>query len=146
MKRNNNSNKYFVNGPINSGIIAGLISNNQSKHDTGALCIFLGQVRADKKDGSKVRSIHYSAYLEMAEKEIDAIKQNVSKKLDVSNIAVLHSIGEVRCGEISVLVLVSSAHRRESIESLGFIINEIKTKVPVWKKEIYEDGSFRWTE
>jgi molybdopterin synthase catalytic subunit len=58
----------------------------------------------------------------------------------------LHSIGEVKCGEISVLVLVSFAHREKCFESLKFIVNEIKTKVPIWKKEIYDDGSYRWIE
>ena len=77
---------------------------------------------------------------------IEKIKDDASKKFGLSNIVILHSSGEVKCGEISVLVLVSSAHRGECFESLEFIVNEIKSKVPIWKKEIYNDGSSRWVE
>jgi molybdopterin synthase catalytic subunit len=138
--------KYFVNGPIDSEIISELFSNNQSDLKIGAQCIFLGQVRADEKDKSRVQSIHYSAYAEMAEKEFEKIKKDTVNKFSLSTIKILHSVGEVKCGEISVLVLVSSAHRGECFESLKFIVNEIKTKVPIWKKEIYDDGSSRWIE
>jgi len=146
MNSNNKTYKYFVNSPISSKIIDRLVSDNQSNLGLGAQSIFLGQVRADKNDKSRVRSIQYSAYVEMAEKEIEKIKETVIKKFDLSNINIFHSIGEVKTGEISVLVLVSSAHREECFESLKFIVNEIKTKVPIWKKEIYEDGSYRWIE
>lgn len=127
-------------------MISELVSKNQSNHGSGAQSMFLGKVRADEKDKSRVQSIHYSAYIEMAEKEIDKIKVNVTKKFGISNIEIFHSIGKVRCGEISVLVLVSSAHRGECFESLKFIVNEIKTKVPIWKKEIHDDGSSSWVE
>ena len=143
---NSNKYKYFVNGPIKTEMISGLVSDIRSNPNLGAQSIFLGQVRADKNNKSKVQSIHYSAYAEMAEKEIEKIKKNVLKKYGLLNINILHSLGEVKCGEISVLVLVSSVHRGECFESLKYIVNEIKTKVPIWKKEIYEDGSYRWVE
>jgi molybdopterin synthase catalytic subunit len=146
MSSKNNTYKYFVNGPISSEIIAQLVSDNQENHELGAQSIFLGQVRADKKHGLRVQSIHYSSYAEMAEKEIETIKKNVINKFGLSNINILHSIGEVKCGKISVLVLVSSPHREECFESLKYIVNEIKTKVPIWKKEIYDDGSYRWVK
>jgi molybdopterin synthase catalytic subunit len=146
MNVNYSVNKCFVDGPVSSEIISGLVSNYQSNHELGAQCIFLGKVRADEKDQSKVQSIHYSAYAEMAENEIEKIKENAVKEYGLLNINILHSLGEVKCGEISVLVLVSSAHRGECFESLKFIVNEIKTKVPIWKKEIYDDGSYRWAE
>ena len=146
MKLDNNIHNLFVRGPINSDIVAKLISENQSNHEFGAQNIFLGRVRADKKGDARVQSIHYSAYEEMAEKEIIKIKENAAEKFGLSNISILHSIGEVKCGEISVLVLVSSPHREKCFESLKFIVNEIKTKVPIWKKEIYDDRSSRWIE
>lgn len=139
-------NKCFVDGPVRSEIISGFVSNYQSNRELGTQCMFLGKVRADEKDKSRVQSIHYSSYAEMAEKEIEKIKENAVKKYGLLNINILHSLGEVKCGEISVLVLVSSAHRGECFESLKFIVNEIKTKVPIWKKEIYDDGSYRWVE
>jgi molybdopterin synthase catalytic subunit len=146
MNLQNSKYKYFVNGPVSSEIITSLFLDNQSNHEIGAQDIFLGQVRADKKDESGVQSIYYSAYVEMAENEIEKISENTAKQFSLSNINILHSIGEVKCGEISVLVLVSSAHREGCFESLKYIVNEIKTKVPIWKKEIYDDGSYRWVE
>jgi len=146
MNLNYSVNKCFVNGPVSSETISGLVSNYQSNLEIGAQCMFLGKVRADEKDKSRVQSIHYSAYAEMAEKEIGKIKENAVKEYRLLNINILHSLGEVKCGEISVLVLVSSAHREECFGSLKFIVNEIKTKVPIWKKEIYDDGSYRWVE
>ena len=138
--------KYFADGPVNSEMISELVSGNKSNHKIGAQCMFLGKVRADEKVKSRVQSIHYSAYTEMAEKEIEKIKENAVNEYGPLNINILHSLGEVKCGEISVLVLISSAHREECFGSLKFIVNEIKTKVPIWKKEIYDDGSYRWVE
>jgi molybdopterin synthase catalytic subunit len=146
MNNNNSTYKYFVDGPIGTEVISGLVSNYQSKHELGVQCIFLGQVRADEKDKSRVQSIQYSAYVEMAEMEMVKIKEDAVKKYGLSGINMLHSLGELNCGEISVLVLVSSAHREECFESLKYVVNEIKTKVPIWKKEIYDDGSYRWVE
>lgn len=146
MSINYSVNKCFVDGPVSSEIISGLVSNHQSNHELGAQCMFLGKVRADKKDKSRVQSIHYSAYAEMAEKEIEKIKENAVKEYGLFNINIFHSLGKVKCGDISVLVLVSSSHREGCFESLKYIVNEIKSKVPIWKKEIYDDGSYRWVE
>lgn len=143
---NNTKYKYFIKGPIASEMISELVKDNQSNHESGAQSIFLGQVRADKINNSRVLSIDYSAYTEMAEKEIETIKENAFHKYGLSNVKILHSIGEVKSGEISVLVLVSSAHSEECFDSLKYIIREIKTKVPIWKKEICSDGSHRWPE
>jgi len=143
---------FLINGPISPEMIKELISDFQSKTDLGAHSIFLGQVRADKKDNiksqhiSRVSSIYYYAYEEMAEKEIEIIKEDAFKKFGLSYIYINHSIGKVKCGEISFLVIVSSAHREKCYESLKCIVNEIKNKVPIWKKELYEDGSYTWRE
>lgn len=138
--------KSFVSGPISPELITGVISEHQLNTETGAHSLFLGQVRADQKDKSKVTNITYSCYEEMAEKEFEKIKLDAMKLYKLQNIYILHSLGEVRTGEVSMLVMVTSAHRENCLEALKFIVNEIKTKVPVWKKEIYEDGSFRWVE
>jgi molybdopterin synthase catalytic subunit len=146
MNRDKAKYKYFVDGPISSEIISGLISGNQYNHKLGAQSMFLGQVRADKHGESIVHCIHYSAYTEMAEKEIEKIKETAANQFGLSNINILHSIGEVKCGGISVFVLISSVHREDCFDSLKYIVNEIKTKVPIWKKEIYNDGSYKWIE
>jgi len=146
-------NESFVNGPISSALIAGIISACQSNTQLGAHSLFLGQVRGDLKDtpennaiSFRVTKIIYSCYKEMAEKEFERIKQEALSSFNIQRIHIFHSLGQVETGEISMLVIVSSAHRENCFEALKFIVKEIKTKVPIWKKEIYEDGSYRWAE
>jgi molybdopterin synthase catalytic subunit len=144
-------NKSLIYGPIGSGLIASIISEYQSNTELGSHCLFLGQVRADQKDKSKISAISlkvtniiYTGYEIMADKEIENIKQKALRLFSLHSIHIVHSLGEVRTGEISMLAMVSSEHRENCFEALKFIVNKIKTKVPIWKKEIYEDGSFRW--
>lgn len=136
----------LVKGPISPKKVAELISEHQTKTDLGAHSLFLGQVRADEKNESKVVYIEYSAYDEMAEKEISNIKEDAIKKFELTCVHINHSLGNVKAGELSLLVMVSAPHRENCLESLKFIVSEIKKRVPIWKKEKFEDGSYRWVE
>jgi molybdopterin synthase catalytic subunit len=153
MTQINVEHKFLIKGPINVNMVSDLIVKHQTKHELGTHSLFLGQVRADeiilKEDtekGSRVKSIVYSAYEEMAEKEIFNIKEDTIKKYSLNCLHIYHSIGEVKTGEISLLVMASSSHRENCFDSLRYVVNEIKNKVPIWKKEIFEDGSHRWIE
>ena len=66
------------------------------------------------------------------------------KLYDLSCAHIYHSIGEVKAGEMSLLVMVSASHRRDTFPALKYIVEQIKAKAPVWKKEIYEDESYKW--
>jgi len=138
--------KYFVNGPIGPVFVAESLSNHQSKHNIGAHSMFLGQVRVDEKDGIQVVSMDYSAYTDMAEKTIAEIREPYFGKYDLSCLHIHHSIGEVKVGEISLFVFVSSPHRKDCIKAIEELVEDIKYKVPIWKKELLSDGSERWVD
>lgn len=92
----------------------------------------------------KVLKLEYEAYTPMALKELQKLCDQVRQKWEVLKIAVVHRIGEVPIGEASVIIVVSSAHRRESLEAVHWAIDELKATVPIWKKEFYEDGETSW--
>ncbi len=137
---------YFREGAISADFIAGSISAHGSKKNIGAHALFLGQVRADAVAGSTVEAIEYSAYEGMANAEIGRIREEAFTKFPLTCLHVYHSTGRVRAGEISLFVFVSAAHRRESIRAMEWIVEEIKYKVPVWKKEYLSDGQTRWID
>ena len=136
----------FIQGPIKPQFIAEQIARHNTKHNIGAHSIFLGQVRADEVDSKKVKGIEYSAYEDMADKEISRIRESAFAKWLLSCLHIYHSNGQVKTGEISLFVFVSAGHRTECLEAVHQIVEEIKHKVPIWKKEILEDGSARWVE
>lgn len=133
---------------INSAITADFIGNSIAKHSSkteiGANAIFLGQVRNDIKNNTEVSSIEYSAHNEMAEKIFETIREEAFLKFDMVCMHIYHSIGKVKTGEISLFVFVSCKHREQSFKALEWIVEEIKNKVPIWKKENYEDGNYSW--
>lgn len=138
---------YLCTGPITQKIIAALIDKIGSGTDTGGHSMFLGQVRADKKDGKSVVAIEYSAYDEMVIKEADKISDQILSEFpDSKSINIIHSTGIVRAGEISLAVVVSAGHRRQAIDACNKAVELIKEKFPVWKKEIFEDNSSGWKE
>ena len=137
---------YFIEGRIESDFVAEQIAKHSSKKDIGAHTIFLGQVREDSKDGKSVQSIIYSAYNEMAEAEFQKIKDNIFSKYDIRCLHIYHSIGSVKAGELSLFVFLSGKHREKLFDILSEIVDDIKAKVPIWKKEIYDNGSEEWVE
>ncbi len=112
----------------------------------GSMFVFKGIARRDKTEKGFVKEIFYEVYEEMAENEIGKVKHDALNKFKVEDIYLKHRIGRVRVGEVSLLVAILSAHRKSGIEAIDYIIDEIKFKVPIWKKEIFEDGSYRWRE
>lgn len=145
MKKSEKKN-YFVEGPISCQLIADSISNHSHKLTIGAHDIFLGQVRSDEKEGKKVVAIEYSAYEAMAQEELLRIRENIFEKYKITCMHIYHSKGIVKAGEICLFVFVSSGHRGEVFKALEDTVEQIKSKVPVWGKEILEDDSFVWKE
>ena len=138
---------YLITGPITSVVISSLISRLAERTDAGGHSIFLGQVRADKINGKKVRAIEYSAYEEMVRTEADKIKEIIlSEFADTKSVDIVHSTGLVNAGEISLLVIVSAGHRKQAIEACSKTVELIKDKFPIWKKEIFEDSSHEWKQ
>jgi molybdopterin synthase catalytic subunit len=121
------------------------IDNLSKMMDSGGHSIFIGQVRADNIGGKKVKAIEYSAYEGMVKTEADKIKETIlSEFRDTHSVEIVHSTGIVNSGEISLFVLVSSGHRHQAIEACSKAVELIKDKLPVWKKEIFDDDSHIW--
>ncbi len=139
--------KYLVKGPIKTKLIATYLEGLGEMKDCGGHATFMGQVRSDKLDAKTVKSIEYSAYEEMVAKEAEHIKSVTREAFsDVQLIEILHAIGEVKCGELSLFVLVAAGHRDQAFRACRHIVEMIKINYPVWKKEIFEDDSHHWKE
>ena len=134
----------FIEGAISPEFIAQSIAKHQVKTQIGAHDIFLGQVRADMINGKEVVAIEYSAYEEMANKQFHEIKEDAFKKFDLACMHIYHSIGRVNTGQICLFVFASSPHRKTVFEALQFVVEEIKQKVPVFGKELFEGDSYQW--
>ena len=134
----------FIDGAISPEKIANSIAHHQVKTNIGAHDIFLGQVRADKIDGKTVKAIDYSAYEEMANQEFHNIRETAFEKFDLTCMHIYHSKGVVKSGEICLFVFTSSAHRKAAMDACRFVVEEIKAKVPVFGKEVFEDDTHQW--
>ncbi|XP_028399025.1 molybdopterin synthase catalytic subunit-like isoform X2 [Dendronephthya gigantea] len=111
----------------------------------GATSIFVGTTR-DTFNGKRVVRLEYEAYEPMAKKELAKICQDIHKKWNVLKIAIVHRIGLVPISEASVVIAISSVHRKESLEAVQYCIDTLKATVPIWKKEVYDDGQSTWKE
>jgi molybdopterin synthase catalytic subunit len=134
----------FKNGAISSQFIGDSISKHQSKTSIGAHNIFLGQVRADEVDGKAITAIEYTAHEEMANAKFFEIREATFGKFNLTCMHIYHSLGVVNAGEICLFVFVSSPRRKEVFKALEYVVEEIKAKVPVFGKEIFEDESHQW--
>ena len=105
----------------------------------GAVNVFIGNVRSRAHD-KNVRWLEYEAYESMAVAEIRKIIEVAAQRWGLLGWAVSHRIGTLKPGETAIAVAVSAPHRTESFEACEFIVDEIKAKVPIWKKEVFEDG------
>lgn len=115
----------------------------QVRRDTnGAVVTFLGTTR-DNFEGKRVIILEYEAFPEMAVKKLEEIAQQLKAEFGIDDIAIAHRIGPVPIGEISLVVAVASPHRKEAFFACHAAVDRLKETVPIWKKEVYEDGS-RW--
>mmetsp|Transcript_35961 Transcript_35961/g.43416 ORF Transcript_35961/g.43416 Transcript_35961/m.43416 type:complete len:153 (-) Transcript_35961:1175-1633(-) len=111
----------------------------------GAVATFSGVTR-NNFEGRTVLRLEYEAYIPMAEAKLKEVCAKIREKWhNVTKIALAHRIGVVSVGETSVIIAVSSPHRRAALEATNFAINDLKATVPIWKKEMYEDGEI-WKE
>ena len=114
------------------------------RDESGAVALFYGVVRNENM-GRNVQYLEYDAYPEMAIKKMKEVADEVRAKFPVTGVGVLHRIGRLEIGETSLLVAVSSGHRTEAFEACHYAVDRIKQIVPIWKKEVWEDGE-EWIE
>ncbi|HYL44749.1 MAG TPA: molybdenum cofactor biosynthesis protein MoaE [Ktedonobacteraceae bacterium] len=115
-----------------------------SHASVGGIVIFEGVVR-DHARGKQIRYLEYDAYPEMAEQQILVIVNEAQKRWGVEHIAVAHRFGRLEIGEASVIIVVATPHRAEAFEACRYIIDTLKTTVPIWKKEVATNGE-EWVE
>ncbi len=116
---------------------------SQVRRDTnGAVVTFLGTTR-NHFQGRRVVTLEYEAFEEMAVKKLEEIRQEIRAEFSIEDIAIAHRIGIVPIGEVSLVVAVASPHRVEAFHACHKAVDRLKETVPIWKKEVFEDGS-RW--
>ena len=106
----------------------------------GAVCLFVGVVR-NENGGRAVRRLEYEAYEEMALPLMEEIAREVATRWPVTGVEMVHRLGALSIGEPSVAVAVTSPHRAEAFEACRYAIDNLKSRVPIWKKEFYADGA-----
>lgn len=134
----------FVEEAISPAFIADSIAKHSTNLQIGGHSIFLGQVRADEKEGQTVTAIHYSAYTDMALQTAHRIREDVFAEYDLTCMHIYHSLGRVNVGEICLFVFTSSKHRKAAIQACDTLVERIKNELPVWGEEIMISGTSQW--
>ncbi len=124
----------LVRGPIDLASLSGTTPQD------GALCLFVGVVRNENR-GRPVLRLEYEAYEEMALSLMQQIAAETRRRFPVTEVRLVHRLGRLEIGEPSVAVAVASPHRAEAFAASRFAIDTLKSQVPIWKKELYADGS-----
>jgi molybdopterin synthase catalytic subunit len=118
------------------------ITRQVRKDTNGAVVTFLGTTRVFS-EGKRVLKLEYEAYQDMALKKLEEIRQEMRAQFGVEDVAIAHRTGPVDIGQISLVVAVASPHRQEAFFACHRVVDRVKEIVPIWKKEVFEEGS-RW--
>lgn len=116
-----------------------------SSVSAGATVLFVGTVR-DVNDGRAVTGIEYSAYEQMALAEMTRIAEEARTRFSIERLVVEHRVGTLVLGDASVVIAVAHARRAPALDAARFVIEELKRRVPVWKREHYADGTREWVD
>jgi molybdopterin synthase catalytic subunit/molybdopterin converting factor small subunit len=125
----------LVEGPLDLGSGIGEVADERA----GAIATFQGTVRRQSR-GREVIALEYEAYGGMAEKVMAEIADGVKARYDLCEVAIAHRVGRCAVGEVSVAIAVSAPHRQDALSACRDVIDELKERVPLWKKELYEGG------
>ncbi|XP_068638893.1 molybdopterin synthase catalytic subunit [Aristolochia californica] len=128
----------------NSSIDLNKYINSVHSPHSGAIATFAGTTR-DSFEGKVVVELRYEAYVPMAVRRLKSICSSARSSWNLDYIAVAHRLGPVPVGDSSVFVAVSAVHRSDALDACKYIIDELKASVPIWKKEVYENGEV-WKE
>ena len=114
-----------------------------SNDKAGAIVVFEGWVR-DHNEGKKVSSLEYQVYKELALKEGEKILQEAREKFNIHDVLSVHREGHLKLGEIAIWIGATASHRDDAFKATRYVIDEIKHRLPVWKKEHYVDHKADW--
>jgi molybdopterin synthase catalytic subunit len=127
--------------PIDHAAITDRVRSNQA----GAVCSFLGTVREMTGDRQTL-ALDYEAYPDMALKTMADLEAEARKRWPIVEVALVHRVGHLELGEISVVVAVSCPHRHQAFDACRWLIDTLKEVVPIWKKEVWADGTEEWVQ
>lgn len=128
--------------PIEVGEIAAELRDD----GVGAVASFVGTVRSDTSDGRRLCGLEYHAYEAMATEQMEAIRERAMAKYDIRDATIVHRLGRLNLGEASIAVVAVAAHRAAAFDACRWMIDAVKIDVPIWKKDIWADGSVSWVE
>ncbi len=133
--------RFVTREPIDIGALIGIVSDP----GRGGTVAFLGSVRRGEEDGP-VAAIAYSAYEEMLEVEFARIVAEAEARWPEAGIVARHRIGEVPAGAPSIAAVAAAPHRDAAFQAARYVVEEAKRRLPVWKRERFDDGTERWRE
>ena len=119
------------------------IINSVKDDQAGAIDFFIGTIRNFSEAG-KIEGIFYESYTTMAEESLKQIENEAGQKWDVKKLTIIHRIGDLSIGDISLAVAVSTPHRDDAFKACRYIVERIKHEIPMWKKEKIVGGEGRW--
>ncbi len=132
----------IVDRPIELGRLIGAVRTDAM----GGLVTFVGYVRATSDDGRPVDGLSYEAHRDLALEAMRTIGAEASARFGPARVAIVHRTGVLGLGEAAVAIAVASAHRAAAFDACEYAIDELKRRVPIWKKERYLDGDAAWRE
>jgi len=127
--------------PVSAAALAAAVAATAN----GAIVTFEGRVRV-RNQGRSVIRLHYESYDAMADEVLKEIVAEARNRFGAGEIAVRHRSGSLEIGEVAVAIAASAPHRAAAFDSVRYVIEQIKTRLPIWKREEYEDGTSRWLE
>ena len=140
----------FVEGAIPPAFISESIAKHATRTDIGGHEIFLGQVRADEQRATSneqrlIVAIDYTAYRDMANEQMTAIREEAFVRWPgITCLHVHHSLGMIKAGGLCFMVFASAPHRQQAREAVAFVTDEVKKRLPIFGKEILSDGTHVW--
>ncbi|HET7456554.1 MAG TPA: molybdenum cofactor biosynthesis protein MoaE [Gemmatimonadaceae bacterium] len=131
----------IVHAPIDAAAVLAEVASDGS----GASVLFVGTVR-EFNDGRAVTGIDYTAYEAMAGREMEAIVAEAAERFETPHVVVEHRLGTLAVREASVVIAVSHARRAPAMDAARYVIEQLKARVPIWKREHYADGTREWVD
>ena len=131
----------IVSRPIDAAALIAAVASDAH----GATSLFLGTVR-EVNDGRAVTGMDYTAYDAMASRELAKIAHEAVERFGGVAIAVEHRLGTLALGDVSVAIAAAHAHRAHALDATRFVIEQLKKRVPIWKREHYTDGTREWID
>lgn len=128
-------------GPIDTREVLSRVGAEED----GAVALFLGIVR-NSNEGRRVSGMEYEGYAEMAQEQLADIVGEAAVRAQTDRVAAVHRLGALGVGEVSVAIAVSTPHRRQAFDAARYVIEEIKKRLPVWKREYYLDRDAKWLD